>query len=95
MENGVAATDEWKRLDQAYNNNIRMLPVLIDTTTDEYYSFKQYKTIDNVNHYIFYNIKYNAETNKILYTEADLNTQEGVTALATKEIPLGNTAVTY
>lgn len=95
MENGAAATDEWKRLDQAYNGIIRLLPVLIDTTTDEYYSFKQYKLVDNINHYIFYNLKYNAETNVITYIEADLNTQDGSTVLTTKEIPLGNTAITY
>lgn len=95
MENGAAATDEWKRLDQAYSSIIRLLPVLIDTTTDEYYSFKQHKLIGNINHYIFYNLKYNAETNVITYIEADLNTQDGSTALATKEIPLGGAAVTY
>ena len=95
MENGAAATDEWKRLDQAYNGIIRLLPVLIDITTDEYYSFKQYKLVNNVNHYIFYNLKYNAETNVITYIEADLNTQDGSTTLTTKEIPLGGAAVTY
>lgn len=95
MGNGAAATDEWKRLDQAYDSIIRLLPVLINIDTEEYYSFKQHKEIDSVNHYIFYKIGYNVETNTILYTEADLNTQDGNVVLVTQQIPLNNTAISY
>lgn len=95
MENGAAATDDWKRLDKAYNGIPRILLLLVDVNTEEYYTFKQYKNVDNINHYIFYNLKYNVETNTITYTEADLNTQDGATVLTTKEIPLGGAAITY
>lgn len=95
MENGAAATDEWKCLDKAYNDIPRILLLLVDVNTEEYYTFKQYKNVNNINHYIFYNLKYDVETNKIIYTEADLNTQDGATVLTTKEISLGGAAVTY
>lgn len=95
MENGAAATDEWKRLDKAYSDIPRILLLLVDVNTEEYYTFKQYKNVNNINHYIFYKLNYDVETNKIIYMEADLNTQDGATVLTTKEIPLGGAAVTY